>query len=92
LAHSVILAKVQLKGLDRLLGTHRAGLGADWHPHEARHLYVSQCVDAGLTMTEVADAVGHARGSRTTARVYSHRMRDVGGSGAKAAIEARYGT
>lgn len=53
----------------------RAGIGADWHPHELRHTHVSLLSDAGVDMEDIADSVGHVN-SNVTRRVYRHQIGD----------------
>ena len=70
--------------------TEEAGLGA-LHPTVLRHTYVSLASDAGVPLEEIADAVGHAPGSRMTAGTYRHNVRSTVGASARAAIERTYG-
>lgn len=51
----------------------RAGLGADWHPHEARHSFVSVLSDAGESIEAIAAAAGH-RNSAITKKTYWHAI------------------
>jgi integrase len=37
----------------------RIGIGTGWHPHEARHTWVSVLSDAGVDIEDIADAAGH---------------------------------
>lgn len=53
----------------------RAGLGADWHPHEQRHTFVSVLSDAGVDIELIADAAGHIN-STITREVYRHQISD----------------
>lgn len=53
----------------------RAGLGADWHPHEQRHTFVSVLSDAGVDIELIADATGHIN-SNVTRTVYRHQISD----------------
>jgi integrase len=49
----------------------RAGIGSDWHPHEARHTFVSVLSDAGQPIAAIAAAAGH-KNPRITQTVYTH--------------------
>jgi integrase len=56
--------------------TEQAGLGSDWSPRELRHTFVSLLSDSGISIEQIADAVGHAS-TRTTDTVYRHQIRPV---------------
>lgn len=56
--------------------TKAAGLGTDWTPRELRHTFVSLLSDSGVSIEQIADAVGHSS-SRTTESVYRHQIRPV---------------
>jgi integrase len=51
----------------------QAGLGADWHPHEQRHTFVSVLSDAGETIERIAAAAGH-KNSAITKKTYWHAI------------------
>lgn len=51
-----------------------AGLPADLHPHDLRHTFVSAVRDAGHTLDDAADLVGHA--SKTMTEIYDTPDRD----------------
>ena len=57
----------------------RAGLGRRVTPHQLRHAFGSNIVDAGGTLDEVAELLGHA--SMSSSQVYLHpdptRLRDA---------------
>lgn len=55
--------------------TETAGLGA-WHPHELRHTATSILSEHGVPIERLGDLIGHRPGSRVTAEVYRHRLRD----------------
>jgi site-specific recombinase XerD len=55
--------------------TERAGLGRGWQPREARHSWVSVLSDHGVSIEDIADAVGHVN-SNVTKTVYRHQIRD----------------
>jgi integrase len=54
----------------------QAGIGPDWHPHLMRHTFVSVLSDAGVTMEDIADSVGHVN-STITRSVYRHQLADT---------------
>lgn len=56
--------------------TEAAGLGRDWCPRDLRHSFVSLLSDSGVTLENIADAVGHA-GTRTTEGTYRHQLKPV---------------
>lgn len=56
--------------------TDKAGLGTDWTPRELRHTFVSLLSDSGISIEQIADAVGHAS-TGTTDTVYRHQIRPV---------------
>jgi integrase len=53
----------------------RAGIGADWTPREQRHTFVSVLSDSGVSIEDIADAVGHIN-STVTKVVYRHQIAD----------------
>jgi site-specific recombinase XerD len=57
----------------------RAGLNETIAPHQLRHAFGSNIVDAGGTLDEVAELLGHA--SMSSSQVYLHpdpaRLRDA---------------
>ena len=52
-----------------------AGIGADWHPHETRHSFTSVLSDAGVSIEDIADGLGH-KDSTVTQQVYRHQIAD----------------
>ena len=54
----------------------RAGIGEDWTPREQRHTFVSVLSDSGVSIEDIADAVGHVN-SAVTKTVYRHQIADV---------------
>ncbi len=65
--------------------TERAGLGADWHPHELRHSNASLLSAAGVPIEKISDLLGHSE-TRTTERTYRHELASSISHG-KAAME-----
>lgn len=53
-----------------------AGIGRDWQPKETRHTFVSIASDAGTSIEDIADAVGHVN-SGVTRAVYRHQIADT---------------
>jgi integrase len=53
----------------------RAGVGKDWMPREQRHTFVSVLSDSGVSIEDIADAVGHTN-STVTKAVYRHVIAD----------------
>jgi integrase len=47
--------------------------GAGWHPHEARHTWVSVLSDAYVDIEDIADAADHINSS-VTRNVYRHQI------------------
>ena len=48
-----------------------AGLGRDVVPHDLRHWYASQLLNAGESVVTVADRLGHSNAT-TVLKTYSH--------------------
>lgn len=53
-----------------------AGIGRDWQPRETRHSFVSIASDSGVSIEDIADAVGHVNPNVTRA-VYRHLIADT---------------
>ena len=53
----------------------RAGVGENWTPREQRHTFVSVLSDSGVSIEDIADAVGHIN-STVTKAVYRHVIAD----------------
>jgi integrase len=53
----------------------QAGVGKDWTPREQRHTFVSVLSDSGVSIEDIADAVGHIN-STVTKAVYRHVIAD----------------
>ena len=51
------------------------GVGKDWTPREQRHTFVSVLSDSGVSIEDIADAVGHIN-STVTKAVYRHVIAD----------------
>jgi integrase len=77
-----------ISGFKRLCDA--AGLGADWHPHEQRHTFVSVLSDAGVDIEAIADAAGDVNSS-VTRTVYRHQISPVVARAA-AAMDDIFGT
>ncbi|RJS47460.1 site-specific integrase [Nocardioides cavernaquae] len=55
----------------------------DWTPRDLRHSFVSLLSASGLSIEDIARAVGH-RGTRVTEQVYRHELRPIIETGATA--------
>jgi integrase len=60
----------------------KAGLGKGWTPRELRHSFVSMLFADGVTTEDISHLVGHSS-TRTTERVYRHKLRPVLRTGAE---------
>jgi integrase len=70
--------------------TEAAGLGR-WHPSELRHTTVSLLSDAGVSLEEIADLVGHST-TRMTGDTYRHPVRATAGGGGRQVMEELFGS
>ena len=71
LFRSPVGAPMRLDAVNDLVAAaaRRAGI-ASLHPHQMRHAFASNVLDAGGTLDEVQDLLGHA--SITSTQVYAH--------------------
>jgi integrase len=53
----------------------RAGIGKNWTPREQRHTFVSVLSASGVSIEDIADAVGHVN-STVTKTTYRHQIAD----------------
>jgi integrase len=70
--------------------TETAGLGR-WHPSELRHTTVSLLSDAGVSLEEIADIVGHST-TRMTGDTYRHPVRATAGGRGRQVMEELFGS
>jgi integrase len=54
----------------------RAGLGTDWQPRETLHSFASIASASGVSIEDIADAMGHVNANVTRA-VYRHQISDT---------------
>ena len=69
------------RDLRRALGLVPGIEPAEWTPRELRHSFVSVLSDAGISVEQIAQLVGHS-GTTVTELVYRHQLRPVIQTGA----------